>query len=968
MPQPYDNASPSVMVASTWLDLKAHRRAVHDAILRAGMTPVETEELLKSSEGSIRASLRRVQTVDLLIVIVGHRYGFVSEDPELNPNHVSALEMEYIAAQKHGIPVLIFLMSEFHSVLASDIDVDIESRRKLLALRNLLSKEHLVREFSTVQELRQQALLSLVKFWNSSSLSETREIASSLPISVPLPPEVYAVPLELVTENFVGRKDDLALLDKWSMSTHPLGLITGLGGIGKTTLAWHWLTNLSDESGPGFAGKFWFNFDDDTSVLSFLKHALVYMRVTTSLDADEQSAGELMTLFRAELSKLSWLIVIDGAERIFPSSNSNNTGERQTTTRSMLYRLFTDFPTNSGSKILVISRFKPFELSTNSRTPTSNMLDIQLKGLDLASAEALLHLEGISGDAARSRTFISQELDAHPLALKIIAGTVRNYLPAPGDLDRWMNDPRGGADRELADLDIADKRTHLLEAALMDLSIPAQSVLRRISIFDQDPSFSDLRMMVEEEELERKTNVLSVIDELESRQFLTWIRSNNTYRLQPIVHDYMRQRMFATSDDRRQDVFLSPTVSQTEKLKLLRLQIRDVRCFEDLTIEFGEGRLWTMLLGDNGVGKTTVLRCIALALCDEVGVGAFIEDIGGEFVRRGANEALIRLELVDLNQPNVKLWTNTRILSSGGSVEIKQHQSKAFSRKRVFICGYGAGQRRVAAGDKVSADAVDSTATLFNDGATLQNPELVLRRAKQGSVDIHELLLRVDEILLLPSGSTTLTPKGLVVRGPWGKATPIKALGDGYRATLSWIIDLLGRALDFDPGMFGTKLDGIILLDEIEHHLHPRWQRILVTRLRRQFPGLQFIATTHSPFCAGGLGDLDSQEAQLQCLAFDSFGVVHAKAMAPLAGWRYDQIATSDAFDLSGARDVRTEKMLKRLYDAEENDDDAGIAKALEELSHRSIEAFHSEKDRALRREMIELSRSLEKTLRGDEK
>jgi len=82
---------------------------------------------------------------------------------------------------------------------------------------------------------------------------------------------------------------------------------------------------------------------------------------------------------------------------------------------------------------------------------------------------------------------------------------------------------------------------------------------------------------------------------------------------------------------------------------------------------------------------------------------------------------------------------------------------------------------------------------------------------------------------------------------------PVVQLSDGYQSLAAWITDLLGHAfLDADGPVAPADLAGIVLVDEIDLHLHPTWQRRLVPLLRQVFPNVQFVFTTHSPLILGG--------------------------------------------------------------------------------------------------------------------
>src|SRR6185436_15180112 len=74
------------------------------------------------------------------------------------------------------------------------------------------------------------------------------------------------------------------------------------------------------------------------------------------------------------------------------------------------------------------------------------------------------------------------------------------------------------------------------------------------------------------------------------------------------------------------------------------------------------------------------------------------------------------------------------------------------------------------------------------------------------------------------------------------------ALSHGYQSTFAWIADLIGQVLlEAKSDVSTTEMEGLVLIDEIDLYLHPAWQASFVTALRRVFPRIQFVATTHSP-------------------------------------------------------------------------------------------------------------------------
>ncbi len=103
-----------------------------------------------------------------------------------------------------------------------------------------------------------------------------------------------------------------------------------------------------------------------------------------------------------------------------------------------------------------------------------------------------------------------------------------------------------------------------------------------------------------------------------------------------------------------------------------------------------------------------------------------------------------------------------------------------------------------------------------------------------------------------------------------GKSTPFNQLSDGQRTLFAMIGDMVRRAVLLNPHLGEKVLEetpGIVLIDELDLHLHPKWQRRIIEDLRRTFPKIQFIATTHSPFLIqslrdGGLIQLDGETGE----------------------------------------------------------------------------------------------------------
>ena len=92
--------------------------------------------------------------------------------------------------------------------------------------------------------------------------------------------------------------------------------------------------------------------------------------------------------------------------------------------------------------------------------------------------------------------------------------------------------------------------------------------------------------------------------------------------------------------------------------------------------------------------------------------------------------------------------------------------------------------------------------------------------------------------------------QGPVVRFDDGHVAPWSELSDGYHVFIALVADIARRAVmlnQFDGAEAPARVEGTVLIDELDLHLHPRWQRVVLAGLRRAFPRLQLIVTTHSP-------------------------------------------------------------------------------------------------------------------------
>jgi hypothetical protein len=374
------------------------------------------------------------------------------------------------------------------------------------------------------------------------------------------------------------------------------------------------------------------------------------------------------------------------------------------------------------------------------------------------------------------------------------------------------------------------------------------------------------------------------------------------------------------------------------QLRVRRLVLENVRCFDCLDLAVADATGWITVLGDNAAGKSTLLRSLALGLCQESDAAALMRELPGSMIREGAGSGSIRLELYDAEEDRtLAIVTRLHRNESTGEETLRKETDPApFPWNKLFVCGYGTNRGRQAHAGFETYTVRDAVRTLFDDAASLQNPELVLLRQ---SPDLRqEIEHKVLQILMLdaPCYEITYHKGGLEIEGPWGRQA-LRVLSDGYRSTMQWVLDFIGWGVYAGRFNGSRELGGILLVDELEQHLHPVWQRHIVDRLRRQFPATQIFATTHTPLVAAASAD---HEDALVCRLkahLDGPPELIIIERQDLAGLRADQVLASEAFGLPTSRSPGSINDLDRFAElrgkAERTaEEDAELARLSERL------------------------------------
>jgi hypothetical protein len=353
---------------------------------------------------------------------------------------------------------------------------------------------------------------------------------------------------------------------------------------------------------------------------------------------------------------------------------------------------------------------------------------------------------------------------------------------------------------------------------------------------------------------------------------------------------------------------------------LREIHIDGLKLLRNFKLDFtrdGQPRMWTVLVGRNGLCKTSILRAIALAASGRDLANELSSEQRQSFrdLRRPTHAALIRASFgfgsigrargraFPRASPAIEPETLTTVLGlaaearsfTGGSVyepESSRSDSQSehgdvleevrrSSLAHWFVAGYGV--QRALPGAATTKSPDDSVRvrleTLFDTGALVATDfadHLAKRFGEQearGFADaLHRVLLAHEQLLpkvtrfeLRGHGGVSTSDRLInshrfdIAVGDTSLRLPATWLSHGYQAILACLADLVGHVIwearvDGRTGpVLPEEMEGLVLVDELDLHLHPAWQVGLIAALKQTLPRMQFIVTTHSPMLLSGL-------------------------------------------------------------------------------------------------------------------
>ncbi len=337
-----------------------------------------------------------------------------------------------------------------------------------------------------------------------------------------------------------------------------------------------------------------------------------------------------------------------------------------------------------------------------------------------------------------------------------------------------------------------------------------------------------------------------------------------------------------------------------------KAEIKNIRSIVDFEIEFKNPAGWHVLIGDNGAGKSTIIRSIALALVGDIEAQGLRAN-WSDWLRLQTNEGEIRLSTlwiaeldklknfkikndvifsyrlsfykadisngVSLSQvsENVSDETFLDVINAGiTTLDFYGFFSVAYGPYRRFEGGNEEWEKtfenpsfaNLAAHLSVFDEDVAFTQTkkwltaLFNisNDPTLSNKE---RKENLNQLEFIKKLINSEGLLPHNTKLESVNSKDVFFTDGNGMTISVNQMSDGYHSILSMTFELIRQLVrvygfelvfkNIEKGKMFIDLPGVVLVDEIDAHLHPTWQTRIGQWFTQYFPKLQFIVTTHSP-------------------------------------------------------------------------------------------------------------------------
>jgi energy-coupling factor transporter ATP-binding protein EcfA2 len=385
------------------------------------------------------------------------------------------------------------------------------------------------------------------------------------------------------------------------------------------------------------------------------------------------------------------------------------------------------------------------------------------------------------------------------------------------------------------------------------------------------------------------------------------------------------------------------------------VSLENIKSCEKTTIKLGSKDSpyrWVTLLGENGGGKSTVLQSLGLLLAGPESINQLLprpvgwirdeskygkvsvrihqgehdpNDCGEVKIKRAFKYSFFLTGSQNISI-NKKLYTEPTIFEDKSNRDLSWLRKNALSSKSDgwFAVGFGA-FRRLTRNSQIIVPSLQ-TPQRFTNFLTQFNEDEPLAAFEQWLVyldykiakDNDKQAKRHKELginainKLLPEGNKfhEVTSEGKILFDVNGQKVRTIGLSDGFRSVLALGGDLIWRLLEaFPQSGEPLKEEGVVLIDELDIHLHPVWQRDIAGWLRMQFPNLQFIVATHSPLITISAGE---NAVTYKLFIDDNDKTTQVKEIENISDMNVDEILKSEAFKLISSYSPQIQNKIDR--------------------------------------------------------
>lgn len=388
-------------------------------------------------------------------------------------------------------------------------------------------------------------------------------------------------------------------------------------------------------------------------------------------------------------------------------------------------------------------------------------------------------------------------------------------------------------------------------------------------------------------------------------------------------------------------------------MRIQQITLHNMRLVEDMSVRFDASKNVTIVLGENGKGKTTLLDAIALSANVftsafplqkrrnpspwdiRIGEGNKAEDylsIQAVFSVNGTDiktERFLRRDALvkaspDFGEKELREYALSLMekIQEGRQVELPMVIYYSTERGRIQAPKRNRNFQKIFErwDSYTNATEADTDFRRFFEWFDYQEDQERRSKIEKNDRDYQLPVLKAVRNALhqildcrYKNPRIELSPMRFVMdeqTEEGSREVRIEQMSDGYRIMVAMVADIASRLAEANPNDDNPlEGKGIVLIDEADLHLHPAWQRKILHDLSDVFGNIQFIVTTHSPLIAMGAADI------AQILVFDERGKLHEAEAGVYSTYDVGQVLMSDLFNLPTDRAPQWDSMIKERHD-----------------------------------------------------